>query len=71
MKRLVLQYGPTRFPLIRTKEKILEKASDIEMQSYTISFFKELLNCLSQSENKKIDPKELDDLKKFMKDQIV
>ena len=66
LKRLVLQYGVGRYQLIRRQDRVLERATDIEMQSYTVSFFKELLNCLNQNEHKKIDPKELEDLKTFM-----
>ena len=37
-------------------DRLLERAGDIEMKSYCISFFKCLMECLNGNESKKVDP---------------
>ena len=72
LKRLILQFGvPGRWDIIRessqASDKLLCKASNVELQSYSISFVKALLECLNNShENKKVDPQDVIDLKEYL-----
>lgn len=75
LKRLVLQFGvPGRWDIIREtsaqSDKILEKATNVELQSYSISFIKALYECLSNNENKKVDPQDVVDLKVYLQSLI-
>ena len=68
LKRLILQFGvPGRWEMIRETSKISDKllynASNVELQSYSISFVKALYECLCNChENKKVDPQDVIDL---------
>ena len=60
LRRLVLQFGvPGRWDVIHKAstqtDKYLERASDCELKSYTVSFLRQLLQCLEINDGKKHD----------------